>query len=138
MTTDPQEPSFVRSLPRRLIGWTEVAGLAIVYAATVISIGLEVWHMIEVRNVALGDLLLLFIFLEVISMVGIYYQSHRVPVRYPIYIAITALARYLILDSKSLDPWAMVAVGATVLVLAIAVLVLRFGQVTYPYKEEES
>lgn len=138
MTNEPNAVSLIRSLPRRMISLTEAFGLAIVFAATVISIGLEVWHMIEVRNVALGDLLLLFIFLEVISMVGIYYQSHRVPVRYPIYIAITALARYLILDSKSLEPWPMLVVGGTILLLAAAVLILRFGQTRFPYKEEDS
>lgn len=127
-----------RSIPRRLIGWAELLGLAVVFVATLISIGLEIWHMIKVANVSLGDLLLLFIFLEVISMIGIYYQSHRVPVRYPIYIAITALARYLILDAKSLDPWAMFALGGTVLVLAVAVFVIRYGQVKYPYEEEDS
>lgn len=135
---DRSSPVSGPGFPRRLLGWTETAGLGLVFLATVISIGLEVWHMIEVRNVALGDLLLLFIFLEVISMIGIYYQSHRVPVRYPIYIAITALARYLVLDSKSLEPWAMVAVGATVLLLAVSVLVIRFGHVKYPFREEDS
>lgn len=126
-----------KSIPRRLIGWAEALGLAVVFVATLVSIGLEVWHMIKVANVALGDLLLLFIFLEVISMIGIYYQSHRVPVRYPIYIAITALSRYLILDSKSLEPWAILAVGGTVLVLALAVVVIRYGQIKYPYGEED-
>lgn len=126
------------NFPRQVLGWTETAGLGLVFLATVISIGLEVWHMIEVRNVALGDLLLLFIFLEVISMIGIYYQSHRVPVRYPIYIAITALARTIVLDSKSLEPWALVAIGSTVLLLAGSVLVIRFGHVKYPFREEDS
>lgn len=129
---------MARAFPQRLISWAETLGLGIVFLATVISIGLEVWHMIEVRNVELGDLLLLFIFLEVISMIGIYYQSHRVPVRYPIYIAITALARILVLDSKSLEPWALVAIGATVLVLAVAILVIRYGQVKLPYGDENS
>lgn len=127
-----------KSFPHRLIGWAESLGLGVVFVATVISIGLEIWHMIEVRNVALGDLLLLFIFLEVISMIGIYYQSHRVPVRYPLYISITALARYLILDAKSLEPWAMLAVGATVLVLSVAIFVIRYGQIKFPYNEEDS
>lgn len=133
-----QKKSFLSSMPRRLINWSESFGLGVVFVATVISVGQEVWHMVEAQTVVLGDLLLLFIFLEVISMVGIYYTSHRVPVRYPIYIAITALARYLILDAKSLDPWGLLAVGGTILVLASTVLVIRFGQTKFPYKEEES
>ena len=133
-----RKQSFLSSVPRKLIGWSESFGLAVVFVATLISVGQEVWHMIEARTVLLGDLLLLFIFLEVISMVGIYYTSHRVPVRYPVYIAITALARYLILDAKSLEPWALLAVGGTLLVLATTVFVLRYGQTKFPYKEEES
>lgn len=125
-----------RRLPSRLIGGAEVLGLGVVFVATLISVGLEIMHMIEARDVALGDLLLLFIFLEVISMVRIYYESHRVPVRYPIYIAITALARYLILDAKSLEPWAILAVGSTVLILAAAVLVIRYGHKTFPSNDD--
>jgi protein PsiE len=133
-----RKQGFWSSIPRRLISWSESFGLGVVFIATVVSVATEVWHMIVAREVVLGDLLLLFIFLEVISMVGIYYVSHRVPVRYPIYIAITALARYLILDAKSLDPWAMLAVGGTVLVLASSVLVIRYGQKKYPYNEDET
>jgi len=124
-----------RSIPRRMILWTEMLGLGLVFFATLVAIGLETWQMIQARAVTLGDLLLLFIFLEVISMIGIYYQSHRVPVRYPIYIAVTALSRYLILDAKSLEAWSMAAVGATILILALAVLAIRFGQFKYPYKD---
>jgi protein PsiE len=57
------------------------------------------------------------------------------PVRFPIYIAIVALARYLVLDMKSLDIWRMLGVTASVLLLAIAVLVIRYGHARFPYGE---
>ena len=71
----------------------------------------------------------------VIAMVAIYFESHRLPVRFPIYIAIVALARYLILDSKTMGPLGLVAVGGTVVLLTLAVLVLRYGHVKFPYSE---
>lgn len=124
-----------KSLPRKLILLTETVGLALVFVATLVAMGLETWSMIQAREVVLGDLLLLFIFLEVVSMIGIYYKSHRVPVRYPIYIAMTALSRYLILDAKSLDAVSLMAVTGAILLLAIAVLAIRFGQSKYPYQD---
>ena len=67
-------------------------------------------------------------------MVQIYYEEHRLPIRYPIYIAIVALARYIILDAKSFDKWELLEVSITILLLTIAVLVVRFGHNTLPYK----
>ena len=112
-------------------------GLLLVLLATLVAIGQEVWIVVEARTVTLTDILLLFIYLEVIALIGIYYESHRLPVRYPIYIAIIALARYIILDSKQLVPWGLVAIGATILLLTAAVLVLRVGHARFPYKQGE-
>ena len=112
-------------------------GLAVIFVATVISIGLEVWHMVESLKVELADLLLLFLFMEVLSMIGILHESHRVPVRFPIYIAIVALARFLVLEAKSMEPLGMLAVGGTVLILAGAVLAIRFGHIKFPYGEKD-
>ena len=71
--------------------------------ATIIAVGQEVFVMIDKMKVDLKDLLLLFIYLEIIAMIQIYYEQHRLPIRFPIYIAIVALSRYIILDSKSLE-----------------------------------
>jgi len=60
-------------------------------------------------------------------MVGLYFQSGKLPVRFPIYIAIVALARYLVLDMKNLDMWHMLGVAAAILLLTLAVLSVRFG-----------
>lgn len=113
----------------------EQVGLGLITLATLVAIAEEVMKMVGARSVTLGDILLLFIYLEVIAMVAIYFESHRLPVRFPIYIAIVALARYLILDSKTMGPLGLIAVGGTIILLTVAVLVLRFGHVKFPYAE---
>lgn len=91
-------------------------------------------RMVGAGAVTLGDLLLLFIYLEVFAMVGIYLESHRLPVRLPMYIAIVALARYLVLDIKEMDPWRILGVSSAILLIAISVLVVRSGHVRLPYE----
>ena len=76
-------------------------------------------------RVDLIDLLLLFIYLEIVAMIKIYYQQHRLPIRFPIYIAIVAMARFIILDSKSFEQWRLLEIGLTILVLAFAVFIVR-------------
>ena len=113
----------------------EQVGLGLITVATVIAIGQEVVGMVKAMHVNLADLLLLFIYLEVVAMVAIYFESHRLPVRFPLYIAMVALARYIILDSKTMSPWEMVAIGGTILVMAATVLLLRIGHAKFPYSE---
>jgi protein PsiE len=115
----------------------ELTGLGIIAIATIIAVGQEVYAMYQHGKVALSDLLLLFIYLEVITMIGIYYQKNMLPVRFPIYIAIVALARYIILGSKELNPWDMLGIGITLLVLTIAVFLVRLGHVKFPYEEDK-
>jgi protein PsiE len=118
--------------------WVQDIGLLIIGISTIIAVGIEVMVMIDARTVTLADLLLLFIYLEVISMVSIYLDSGKLPVRMPIYIAIVALARYLILDMKALDTWRIMGVAAAALVLALAVLVIRFGHTRFPYDKSDT
>ena len=113
----------------------EYLGLLVIGISTVIAGIQEVTRMISVREVSLADLLLLFIYLEVIAMVGIYMESHKLPVRLPIYIAIVALARYVIIDVKEMDAWRVLAVAGGILLLAFAVLVIRYGHVRFPYAD---
>jgi protein PsiE len=95
----------------------------------------EVRTMLVAGIVTLSDLLMLFLYLEILAMVGVYFRSGQLPVRFPIYIAIVALARYLVLDMKSLDDWRMLGVTAAILLLAIAVLIIRYGHIRFPYDE---
>lgn len=115
----------------------ENVGLLVIAVATIIAVGVEISSMVSARTVSLADLLLLFIYLEVLTMVSLYLDSGKLPVRLPLYIAIVALARYLILDMKNMDVWQMLAVAGAMLIIAVTVFVHRYGHAKYPYKEED-
>ena len=114
----------------------EDIGLALIGVATVIAGWQEVQIMLLAGKVTLADLLLMFIFLEVLTMVGLYFESGKLPVRFPLYIGMVALARYLILDMKDMDVWRLLGVSASIVFLAVAVLAIRYGHLRYPYNEE--
>lgn len=116
-----------------LLALVEHIGLLVIAIATVIAMSSEVHQMWQAQRVTLADLLLLFIYLEVLTMVGLYYGSGKLPVRFPLYIGMVALARYLILDMKDMDGLRILAVSSAVLVLALAVLVIRYGHIRFPY-----
>lgn len=125
--------SSIRKVGHKALSWVQDIGLAIVAIATLIAVGAEVVTMYEAQTVTLADLLLMFIYLEVLAMVGIYMDSGKLPVRMPLYIAIVALARYLILDMKNLDTMQMLGIAGACLIIALAVLVIRYGHKRYPY-----
>ncbi|GAA0408176.1 phosphate-starvation-inducible PsiE family protein [Cocleimonas flava] len=121
----------------KLLVYVETLGLFIIAISTVIAIGFEIAVMVRAQTVTLGDLLLLFIYLEVLAMVGIYLKSGKLPVRMPLYIAIVAMARYMILDMKNLDTYRMLGLAAAMLVVALAILVIRYGHTQFPYKTKD-
>lgn len=121
----------------RIVTAVEAIGLVIILIATLVAGGQHITDMWATRHVSIMDLLLLFIYLEVITMVGIYWRSGKLPVRMPIYIAIVSLARFLMLDSKELDGIQMLSLAGAILLLALSVLVVRFGHVRFPYEYPE-
>lgn len=127
----------IQQFNQKLLLLAENIGLLVIAIATVIAMATEVSAMVNAARVALSDLLLLFLYLEVLAMVGAYYRSGKLPVRFPLYIGMVALARYLVLDIKGMEDWRMLAVTGSILLLTIAVLVVRFGHVRYPYPSDE-
>lgn len=123
----------LNNIGKKALTWTQDAGLLVIALSTVIAVVIEISSMITAWTVTLADLLLLFIYLEVLAMVAIYLDSGKLPVRMPLYIAIVAMARYLILDMKSLDTGRMLGLAGATLLLALAILVIRFGHTRYPY-----
>ena len=99
--------------------------LSILIVCTVIAIGMEIQEMILNLKVTLADILLLFIYIEVIGMIKEYWVSKVIRMSYPIFIAITALARLIIMGRKNVDPSAYVYESVAILILAIAIVVLR-------------
>lgn len=133
MSTAPKEPNpqVLRALD--IAEWT---GLLVISIATMVAIGQEIWVMVAARKVFLQDILLLFIYLEVLTMVGLYFKSGKLPLRYPIYIAMVAIARYIIIGMKEIDGWTILAFAGAILVLALAVVAIRYGHVRLPYGED--
>lgn len=114
----------------------EYVGLLVIAFATTAAMYHEVTAMFDAKWVALADLLLMFLYLEVLAMIGQYFKSGHLPVRYPLYIAMVALARYLVLDLKELTELRMLAVAAAILLITLGVLVIRYGHVRFPYDED--
>ena len=112
-----------------LVGFIEKAVIAIILVATITAIMFEIMRMIEVQYVELADLLLLFIYVEVIGMVRVYYVSNRVRMTYPLFIAITALSRIIILQGKDSNPELLLYEAGAIVLVAIAVIILRLRYV---------
>ncbi len=104
----------------------QLLALVIILAATVIAFGIEIYQMIEVQKVTLADLLLLFLYLEVLAMVRVFWESQSIQITLPLFIAITALARFIILQGKSINPEVLLYEAGAIVLIAIAILVLRF------------
>ena len=104
----------------------QLLALVIMLGATVIAFGIEIYQMIEVRKVTLADLLLLFLYLEVLAMVRVFWESQSIQITLPLFIAITALARFIILQGKSINPEVLLYEAGAIVLIALAILVLRF------------
>ena len=104
----------------------QLLALVIILAATVIAFGIEIYQMIVVQKVTLADLLLLFLYLEVLAMVRVFWESQSIQITLPLFIAITALSRFIILQGKSINPEVLLYEAGAIVLIAIAILVLRF------------
>jgi len=110
--------------------------LIVIAVSTIFAVLQEISHIWEVGAIAVGDLLMLFLYLEVMSMLNHYLGSENLPVRYPLYIGIIALARFLVLDIKEIDAFKMFALSGSILLIATAILIVRYGHVRFPYTED--
>ena len=97
---------------------TEKVMLGGIGILTVVAALLEVWGMWNIKRIELADLFLLFIYTEIVGMVGAYYISNRIPVTLPIIIAMTALCRLIILHSKDGEPLTLLAEAGAIVLLA--------------------
>ena len=102
--------------------------------ATVWSAGVAFVGMIKTGLASIEDLLLLFIYLEIGAMVGIYFKTNHMPVRFLIYVAITAVTRLIIdlVNTKHEANMAILLMGLTILILAIANAVVRYASFKFP------
>jgi len=113
-----------KNLIQTLISFGEQSILLLISLATIGAVLIEVARIVDSMTVNLSDLFLLFIYAEVLGMVAIFYKDHRIPVTLPIIIAITALTRMIVLQTKELEPINIVFEASGILLLAIAAYVM--------------
>ena len=109
----------------------QLVAVVVVLISTIVAFLLEIMKMYEVQNVTLADLLLMFIYIEVIGLVRSYWESRSVRVIYPLIIAITALSRFIILQDKESDPTNLIYLAGAILIVSIATVVIRFRRSKY-------
>ena len=109
----------------------QLVAALIVLIATVLAFFLEINEMYANRTVSLADLLLLFIYIEVIGLIRSYWETRSVRISYPLVIAITALARYIILQDKNDDPATLLYIALAILIVALSTVIIRFRNSKY-------
>ena len=109
----------------------QLVAVIFVLVATVIAFFLEVRDMFMNKDIELADLLLLFIYIEVIGLVRSYWETRSIRISYPLVIAITALARFIILQDKEGDPANLIYISSAILIVALATVIIRFRNSKY-------
>ena len=99
--------------------------LTIILISTVIAVGIEIKKMFLNQTVTLADLLLMFLYLEVMAMVRVFWDEQSIRITLPLLIAITALSRFIILQGKEMDPTALVYEAIAIVLIAAAIVILR-------------
>ena len=109
----------------------QLTAVLIVLISTVVAFFLEMRDMYMNRDITLADLLLMFIYIEVIGLVRSYWETRAVRITYPLVIAITALARFIILQDKESDPSNLIYISVAILIVALATVIIRFRNSKY-------
>lgn len=121
----------------RAMELAELFGLLIIGIGTVAAMGVLIWRMVQSDGVTLTDLLLMFLYLEIFAMVGQYLKAGQLPVRFPLYIAMVSIARDLILRAGANTELHLLASAGAIVLIALGVLIIRFGQSKYPSNTDE-
>ena len=128
----------IKSQATNTIVTIEKGLLGLIAVLTVIATAQELVDIVNAGKVDLADLLLLFIYTEVLGMIGVFYASNRIPITLPLFIAMTAIARLIILQGKEMDPSALIYEASAIAIIALACLIIRFKPPwTYKYQPEE-
>ena len=128
----------VKTIASKTITLIEKGLLGLIAVLTILATGQELIDIIEAKRVGLADLLLLFIYTEVLGMIGVFYASNRIPITLPLFIAMTAIARLIILQGKEMDASVLIYEASAIAIIALACLIIRFKPPwTYKYQPEE-
>ena len=115
----------------KFIRLIQVISVLIILAGAVVGFISEINLMIEKMKVELADLLLLFIYVEVMGMIRVYLLNEEIRITYPLIIAITAISRLIILQKKDLDASILIYESVAILIIAVAIIVLRLRYLTF-------
>ena len=110
----------------KIVKQIQLIALIIILIATVVAFGIEIFQMIINKKISLADLILLFLYLEVLAMVRVFWESQSIQITLPLFIAITALSRFIILQGKSINPEILLYEAGAIVLIALAILILRF------------
>jgi protein PsiE len=122
----------IRKRLEQAIEMAELLGLLVIGIGTALAMGHLIWTMADSDGVTLTDMLLMFLYLEVFAMVGQYLKAGQLPVRFPLYIAIVSIARDVILRAGANTELHLVASAGAIVLIAVGVLLIRYGQSRYP------
>ena len=109
----------------------QLTAVFILLISTVIAFIIEMKTMYDNQTITLADLLLMFIYIEVIGLVKSYWETRAVRITYPLVIAITALARFIILQDKESDPTNLIYISLAILIIAISTVIIKFRNSKY-------
>ena len=110
---------------KKIIKNLQLGLLIIILISTIIAVFVEIINVYETKSVSLADLLLMFLYLEVMAMVRVFWEEQSIRITLPLLIAITALSRFIIMQGKEMDPSALVYQSAAILLIAIAIVIMR-------------
>ena len=110
---------------KQIIKNLQLGLLVIILFSTIIAVIIEIINMYELKSVTLADLLLMFLYLEVMAMVRVFWEEQSIRITLPLLIDITALSRFIIMQGKEMDPSALVYQSGAILLIAIAIVVMR-------------
>ena len=133
-TLDQQMLAFADPIGRLLTDGFHILALFAIGGATVWAAAAAFYAMVQKGSATIEDLLLLFIYLEIGSMVGIYFRTNHMPGRFLLYVGITALTRHLIgfVQHVEIADTGVLVLAGGILILAFAVLVIRFASNRFP------
>ena len=121
----------------KIIRFIQVFAVLVIFIGSVIGFVYEILHMLEIKKIQLADLLLLFIYVEVMGMIRVYLLQEEIRITYPLIIAITAISRLIILQKKDLDPAILIYESVAILILAFAIIVLKMRYINF-FKEDKN
>lgn len=127
----------VEKIGDQLVEFFHLVGLFVIGGTIIWSAILEYIDIMSNGRAGLDDILLLFIYLELGAMIGIFFRTHRLPVIFLLFISITALTRYLAIDLKDMDFHMIIWLSVAILVLSVAALVLRFSEYRFLAPESQ-